>query len=181
MADSGSQHRVGKVRPPRVQITYDVEDGGSVENRELPMMVGVISDLSGDSENPTEYKERTFEEVESDGIDKLMTRISPSLQFSVSDQIAGGEDSEIGVDLKFNSIDDFSPLGVASQIPQTAKLLEARRQLADLYGKVEVNDTLEGILGEVLANEEKRDKLREQLDGLASESSDGDGEDDNNG
>ncbi len=173
MADSGSQHRVGRVRPPRVQITYDVEDGEAVENRELPMMVGVISNLSGQSENPTEYRERSFEEVDPDGVDRLMKRIAPTLQFSVPDQITG-EDNEIGVDLKFDSVDDFSPLGVAAQIPQTAKLLEARSRLADLYSKVEVSDTLEGILGEVLADEEKRSKLREQLDGLTPE-----GEEDN--
>ena len=174
MADSGSQHKVGKVRPPRVQITYDVEDGESMENRELPMMVGVISDLSGDSRNPTEYRERSFDEVDPDGVDRLMNRVAPTLKFSVADQITGEEDSEIGVDLNFSSIDDFSPMGVAAQIPQTAKLLEARRRLADLYGKVEANDTLEGILGDVLADEEKRAKLREQLDDLAPG---GDGED----
>ena len=174
MADSGSQHRVGKIRPPRVQITYDVEDGDAVENRELPMVVGVVSDLSGDSENPTEYRERGFDEVNRDGIDRLMNRVAPTLKFSVSDQITGEEDAEIGVDLNFSSMDDFSPMGVAAQIPQTAKLLEARRKLADLYGKIEANDTLEGILGDVLSDEDKRAKLREQLDDL---SQNGDGKD----
>ena len=174
MATLSSQHRVGRVRPPRVQITYDVEDGEAVQNRELPMVVGVISDLSGDSENPTEYRERGFDEVDAKGVDALMARIAPTLGFSVPDQITG-EDYEIGVNLNFNSIDDFSPMGVAAQLPQTAKLLEARRRLADLYSKVEANDTLDGILGDVLADEEKRTTLREQLDGLAPEGGNDDG------
>ena len=162
MADS-SQQRVGRVRPPRVQITYDVEDGGATETRELPMVAGVVSDLSGDGEDPSVYAERRFVEVEQGGVDRLMGQISPKLQFSVADQPSGKEDQEIGVQLDFNSIDDFSPMGVAAQIPSTAKLLEARRQLTDLFGKVEANDKLDGILGSVLADADKQTSLRNAL------------------
>lgn len=160
---ASSQHRVGKVRPPRVQITYDVEDGGATETRELPMVVGVVSDLSGDSDDPVEYKDRGFVEVEPDGVDRLMSRVGPSLSFTVSDEMSGEEGEEIGVALKFDSLDDFSPVGVAGQVPQTAKLLEARRRLADLYSKVEANDKLDGILGDVLADADKRGELRKEL------------------
>lgn len=163
---SSSQHRVGKVRPPRVQITYDVEDGGATETRELPMVVGVVSNLSGDSKDPAEYKDREFVELEPDGIDKLMSRVGPTLSIAVPDEISGEEGKEIGVNIRFDSMDDFSPLGVAAQVPQTAKLLEARRRLADLYGKVEANEKLDGILGDVLSDADKRDELRKQLDGL---------------
>lgn len=163
---SSSQHRVGKVRPPRVQITYDVEDGDSIESRELPMVVGVVSDLSGDNQDPAEYKEREFVEVEQGGVDRFMSRVGPSLSIEVSDEISGEEDKELKADLQFDSLDDFSPVGVAAQLPQTAKLLEARKRLSDLYGKVEANDALDGILGDVLADAEKRDELREQLDGM---------------
>ncbi len=173
MADS-SQKRVGRVRPPRVQITYDVEDGGATESRELPMVVGVVSDLSGDADDPTEYGERQFTEVEQGGVDRLMSRIGPKLEFSVSDEISGEEDQEIGVSLEFNGIDDFSPMGVATQLPQTAKLLAARRQLADLYGKVEANDKLDGILGEVLADDDKRSALESQLSSLSGDEGGGD-------
>ncbi len=167
MADS-SQRRVGRVRPPRVQITYDVEDGGATESRELPMVVGVISDLSGDSDDPVEYKDRDFAEVEQGGVDRLMTRINPTLEFSVPNEISG-EDEDFQVSLQFNSVEDFSPMGVAAQVPQTAKLLELRRQLADLYGKVEANDKLDGILGEVLANDSKREELEAQLGNLGGD------------
>ena len=162
MADS-SQQRLGRVRPPRVQITYDVEDGGATTTRELPLVAGVVSDLSGDGDDPVEYAQREFVEVEQGGVDNLMKRIAPTLKFTVADEISGEEDKEIGVELRFESIEDFSPMGVAAQIPQTAKLLDARRQLADLYGKIESNEKLDGILGEILADDEKQAQLRSEL------------------
>ena len=162
MADS-SQQRIGRVRPPRVQITYDVEDGGATASRELPLVAGVVSDLSGDGDDPVDYAEREFVEVEQGRVDHLMKRIAPRLKFSVPDEISGTPDAEIAVDLNFESIDDFSPMGVAAQIPQTAKLLEARRRLADLYGKIESNEKLDGILGEILEDDEKQAQLRAEL------------------
>jgi type VI secretion system ImpB/VipA family protein len=146
-----------------VQITYDVEDGGASAKRELPLVAGVISDLSGDSVDPVEYAQRQFTEVEPGGVDSLMKRIGPSLAFTVPNEITGEEESELAVSLEFNSIDDFSPLGVATQLPETAKLLEARRRLADLYGKVESNEKLDGILGEILSDDGKQAQLRAEL------------------
>lgn len=162
MSDS-SQKKIGTVRPPRVQITYDVEDGGATASRELPMVAGVISDLSGDGEDPVEYNRREFVEVEQGGVDRFMKRIAPKLQFSVADEISGEEGAEIPVDLNFESLDDFSPLGVATQLPQTKKLLEARKQLADLHSKVEANDKLDGILGDILTDADKQAQLRTEL------------------
>jgi len=156
-----------------VQITYDVEDGDNTVSRELPMVVGVISNLSGEAENQMEYKDRGFVPVEPDGVDKLMARIGPKVSVTVPDELSGEKHKEIKADLQFDSLDDFSPLGVAAQIPQTAKLLEARRRLADLYGKVEANDALEGILGDVLADADKREQLRRQLDELDGNSGEG--------
>ncbi len=171
MAD-GSQHKVGRVRPPRVSITYDVEDGGAVQSRELPMVVGVVSDLSGDADDPLDYKERKFIEVEQGGVDRLMSRVGPKLEFTVPDKISGDEGKEVKVNLDFDSVDDFSPMGVASKIPQTAKLLEARQKLADLYGKVEANEKLNGILGEVLGDTDKREQLESQLNSLGNNDDD---------
>ena len=171
MADS-SQHKVGRVRPPRVQITYDVEEGGANVERELPLVAGVVSDLSGDSEDPTDYADRKFVEVQQGGIDQLMKRVAPSVRISVPDKISGEEDAEIGAELNFRSTDDFSPMGVAKQIPQTAKLLELRRQLADLFGKVDANTKLDGILGDILADSEKQEQLRSALGIDAAEEED---------
>ena len=161
MADS-SQARIGRVRPPRVQITYDVEDGGVTESRELPLVAAVVSDLSGDGMDPTEFGQRQFVEVEQGGVDPLMKQLRPSLAFAVPDKLRG-EDAELGVELEFESMDDFSPMGIATQLPTTSKLLEVRQQLADLYGKIESNERLDGILGEILADEDKQGELREAL------------------
>ena len=161
MADS-SQARIGRVRPPRVQITYDVEDGEATESRELPLVAAVVSDLSGDGTDPTEYGQRQFVEVEQGGVDPLMKQLRPSLAFAVPDKLRG-EDAELGVELEFESMDDFSPMGIATQLPTTSKLLEVRQQLADLYGKIESNERLDGILGEILADEDKQGELREAL------------------
>lgn len=160
---SSSQHRVGRVRPPRVQITYDVEEGDATTNRELPLVAGVVSDLSGDSADPVEYAQRQFVEVEQGGVDSVMKRIGPTLKFTVPNELTGEEDSELAADLSFESLDDFSPLGVATQLPETAKLLEARQRLADLYGKVESNEKLDGILGEILSDDRKQAQLRAEL------------------
>ena len=127
------------------------------------MVAGVISSLSGDGEDPNAYTERKFVEVEQGGVDRLMKQLSPKLDLSVSDEISGNEEANIAVELQFETMDDFDPMGVATQIPQTAKLLEIRQQLADLYGKVEANDKLAGILGDVLGNADKQAQLRSEL------------------
>ncbi len=170
-----SQSRIGKVRPPRVQITYDVEDGGESASRELPLVAGVVSDLSGDSADPVKYTDRSFVEVQQGGVNRLMKRVNPKLNLSVKDEISGKQNSEIAAQLEFNSLDDFSPMGVATQLSQTAKLLEARRQLSDLYGKVEANEKLDGILGDILADADKQGQLRSEL-GIDMGSDDDDGE-----
>ena len=168
MSDS-TQARLSRVRPPRVQIQYDVEDGGATVSRELPLVAGVVSDLSGDASDPVDYAQRQFVEVAQGGVSSLMRRVGPTLEFTVPDRISGKEDSEIPVNLSFKSIDDFDPMGVAAQLPQTASLLESRQRLADLYGKLESNENLDGLLGEVLASADKKAQLRAEL-GLDPES-----------
>ena len=162
MAES-SQNRVGSVRPPRVDIRYEVEEGGATASRELPLVAGIIADLSGDTDDPVEYRRREFIEVEPGGVDPLMRRLAPELRLSVADRLSGEPDREIGLELRFRSIDDFSPAGLAAQIPATAKLLEHRRALADLYGKLESNERLDGILDEVLADPDMQERLRSEL------------------
>ena len=114
------------------------------------------------------YAQRQFVEVEPDGVEPLMARIAPTVKVAVDDRISGKEDSVISAELNFRSLDDFSPLGVAMQIPQTRKLLETRSLLADLYGKVESSENLDGILGDILADEGKQSQLRAEL-GLAED------------
>ena len=162
MAES-SQDRVGSVRPPRVDIRYEVEEGGATASRELPLVAGILADLSGDANDPVEYRRREFIEIQPGGVDPLMRRLEPELRLSVADRLSEEPDREIGLELRFRSMDDFSPVGLAAQIPQTAKLLEHRRALADLYGKIESNERLDGILDDILADPEKQERLRSEL------------------
>ena len=136
MAES-SQDRVGSVRPPRVDIRFEVGDGGATASRELPLVAGILADLSGDADDPVAYRQREFIEVQPGGVDPLMRRPTPELKLCVADRLSGEPDGEIGLALRFRSMDDFTPVGLAAQIPQTAKRLEHRRALADLYGKLD--------------------------------------------
>ena len=129
--------------------------------------LGLFRDLSGDGDDPTEYKDRDFMEVGARGCRRIDDQNSPQggiLRWRQN--FRGGKTRRFQYHWKFNSIDDFSPMGVAARIPQTAKLLEARRQLADLYGKVEANDKLDGILGDILGDADKRQELEAQLSDL---------------
>ena len=120
------------------------------------------------------YAQRQFVEVEPDGVEPLMARIAPTVKVTVDDKISGKEESLVSAQLDFRSLDDFSPLGVAMQIPQTRKLLETRSLLADLYGKVESSENLDGILGDILADEAKQSQLRTEL-GIAEDDPDPEG------
>ncbi len=168
------QKRLQKVRPPRVQLTYDVERGDAIEVKELPFVVGVVADLAGQSEiEQPKLRERKFVSVDRDNFDDVMKGLEPRAAFQVKNELtdAGGS---FGVDLRFRSMDDFGPDAVVRQIEPLRRLLDARSKLADLRNKLAGNDKLESLLSEVLAN-------TQQLHALAGETSktgaNGDGED----
>lgn len=153
------QKRLQKVRPPRVQLTYDVEKGDAIEQKELPFVVGVVADLSGQSEVPLpKMRDRKFVNIDRDNFDDVMAGIQPRAAFQVPNTLSA-EGGRFGVDLKFSSIDDFSPEAVVDQIEPLRKLLEARSKLADLRNKLAGNDKLEDLLSEVLNNTEALQKL----------------------
>ena len=123
MSDS-LQKWVGRNRPPRVQITYDVEIGNAFEKKELPLVVGLMADLSGQPENPLpKFKERRFVEIDRDNFNDVMTKIAPRLDISVPDTLKG--EGNLKVELHFNQIDQFEPESIVNQIPRLARLLEA--------------------------------------------------------
>ncbi|CDG83189.1 type VI secretion system contractile sheath small subunit [Janthinobacterium agaricidamnosum] len=156
------QKRLQKVRPPRVQMTYDVEIGDAIENKELPFVMGVVGDFSGNSEiEQKRLKERSFVGIDRDNFDEVMKGLEPRANFSVSNEL-DGEGGKFGVDLKFRSIDDFRPEAVVSQVEPLRKLLEARTKLADLRNKLAGNDKLEDILNDVLNSTEKLAQLGQQ-------------------
>jgi len=170
MSDS-LQKWVGRNRPPRVQITYDVEIGNAFEKKELPLVVGLMADLSGQPENPLpKFKERRFVEIDRDNFNDVMTKISPRLDISVPDTLKG--EGNLKVELRFNQIDQFEPESIVNQIPRLSRLLEARQQLRDLLGKLDGNDELDALLENILQNTEDLKQLKgstEASDGEAAE------------
>jgi len=153
------QKRLQKVRPPRVQLTYDVEKGGAIEQKEIPFVVGVMGDFSGQPEQPlAKVKDRKFVNVDLDNFDEVMSGMAPRAVYRVPNKLsdAGGE---FAVELKFNSIDDFRPESVVQQVEPLRQLLEARSKLADLRNKLVGNEKLEDLLSEVLNNTEQLKRL----------------------
>jgi type VI secretion system protein ImpB len=162
MSDS-LQKWVGRNRPPRVQITYDVEIGNAFEKKELPLVVGLMADLSGQPENPLpKFKERRFVEIDRDNFNDVMTKIAPRLDISVPDTLKG--EGNLKVELHFNKIDQFEPESIVNQIPRLARLLEARQQLRDLLGKLDGNDELDALLENILQNTEDLKQLKGSTD-----------------
>jgi type VI secretion system protein ImpB len=158
------QKRLDKVRPPRVQLTYDVEIGDSIEKKELPFVAGVLGDFTGkqDPDKPLDkLKDRKFVSVDLDNFDDVMKGMAPKASYRVKNKL-GADGSEFAVNLAFNKIDDFRPESVVQQVEPLKKLLEARTKLADLRNKLAGNEKLEDILGDVLSNTEKLKQLGEE-------------------
>lgn len=176
MAES-IQKKLQRVRPPRVSITYDVEVGDAIEERELPFVMGVLADLSGDpAEELPRFADRKFTEITPDNFDDVLKSMKPHLAFTVDNKLSDDPDAgKIAVDLDFESLDDFSPEAVAEQVDPLSQLLDLRQQLADLRANLQGNQKLEEILQETLNDEEKLEKLQAELDALDSEE-DPDGE-----
>ncbi|MEO6878419.1 MAG: type VI secretion system contractile sheath small subunit [Gemmatimonadaceae bacterium] len=159
MAES-TQHKLDRVRPPRVQITYDVEVGGAMQKRELPLVVGILSDLSGKpAEALPQLKTRGFVSIDRDNFNDVMTSISPRLAFQVDNKIAN-DDSKMNVELNFKTIDDFEPVALIQQVASLRKLYEARQRLSDLLTKLDGNDELDHLLQEIVQNTEGLNELK---------------------
>ena len=156
------QHKLDRVRSPRVQITYDVEIGDSIEMKEIPFVVGVLADLSGNpDEPPPKLKDRKFIEIDRDNFDKVLEGMKPRIAFKVDNKLSG-DDTKMAVELRFKGLDDFHPERVADQVTPLRKLGEARRKLSDLLSKLDGNDKLDELLQNVIANTDSLQKLSEQ-------------------
>jgi len=157
------QHKLDRVRRPRVQITYDVETNGAMVKKELPFVVGVLADLSAQRKTPLPpLRDRKFVEIDRDNINDVMADAAPELQMRVENKLAD-DGSQLSVGLKFSSMDDFEPGRVAEQVAPLKELLDMRKRLDEVLGKMESNVKLEGLLQEVLANTEKVQTLAKQM------------------
>lgn len=158
------QKRLERVRPPRVQLTYDVEIGDAVEQKELPFVMGVMGDFTGqpDPDKPAaKLKDRKFVNVDMDNFDEVMAGMAPRASYRVKNKLSP-EGGEFAVNLEFKKMDDFRPESVVEQVEPLRKLLEARTKLSDLRNKLAGNEKLEDLLGEVLSNTEQLKTLGAQ-------------------
>lgn len=161
---SASVHdKLNRVRKPRVHITYDVETEGAQQERELPFVMGVMGDFSGDPTSPLQpMADRKFVQIDRDNFNEVMTRMTPGVNLKVDNKLSE-EGGQMGVNLKFRGIEDFDPARVAQQVPALRALMETRQKLRDLMSKVDRSDELEGLLEQVLKSETDMKALQNQL------------------
>src|SRR5438034_317822 len=163
MGSESLQKKLDRVRKPRVHITYDVETEGAAVTKELPFVVGVLGNFSGQPTEPLKpLKDRKFTQIDRDNFNDVMARMTPGLNLKVKNTLKD-DGSELGVQLKFSSMDDFAPEKVAQQVDPVKKLLETRDKLRDLLTKIDRSEHLENILENVLKNTEELKKLKDQL------------------
>ncbi len=159
MAKESINKKLARVRAPRVHITYDVETGGAIEKREIPFVVGVLADLSGLPDKPLPgMSQRKFVDIDRDNFDQVLAKSAPRLVFKVDNRLSE-DDTKLGVELRFNKLEDFTPAAVARQVPALRKLLELRNSLQNLRSSLITNEKLESILQDVLTNTEALQRI----------------------
>lgn len=165
MPQESVQKKLERVRPPRVNISYEVEIGGAIELKELPFVMGVLGDFTGQATEPlTKLKDRKFVDVNPDNFDDVLKSMRPHLAFKVENKLSDDpEPGKLGVDLTFESLDDFAPDRVARQIKPLREMLDLRTKFADLRGSLQGNDKLEDILQATLSDEEKMKRLKAEM------------------
>ncbi len=162
MAKESLQHTLDRVRSPRVHITYDVEVGDAIEMKEIPFVVGVLADLAGKPDEPLpKLKERKFIEIDRDNFNSVLAGMKPRLAYRVDNKLTG-DDSQIAVELRFESLDDFHPEQVANQVEPVRKLVEARGRLSELLNKLDGNDRLDDLLQDVISSTDSLEKLGQE-------------------
>jgi type VI secretion system protein ImpB len=170
---SSIHDKLERVRKPRVHITYQVETEGAQVEKELPFVVGVLGDFSGNPTQPLKpLKDRKFIQIDRDNFNEILSRMTPGLNLKVENTLKG-DGSEMPVQLKFNSMDDFEPGNVVKQVEPLRKLLETRDKLRDMLNKVDRSEDLEGLLEKVLQNSDDLKKLQAELGSKGAEGAEG--------
>lgn len=158
-----TQHKLDRVRPPRVHITYDVEIGDAIELKELPFVVGALGDFSGKPEQPLpRVRDRKFIEIDRDNFNQVLAGMKPRLAYRVDNKLLN-DGTKMNVELKFNSLDDFEPDSVVQQVEPLRRLVETRSRLSDLLSKMDGNDRLDELLQEVIQSTGAQKQLSEAL------------------
>ena len=157
------QHKLDRVRPPRVHITYDVEIGDAIELKEIPFVVGVLGDYSGKPEQPLpRVRDRKFIEIDRDNFNQVLSGMKPRLAYRVDNKLSD-DGTKMNVELRFSSLDDFEPDKVVQQVEPLRRLVEARSRLSDLLSKMDGNDRLEELLQEIIQNASAQQQLSAAL------------------
>lgn len=175
---SSVHDKLNRVRKPRVHITYNVDTGDATEKKELPFLMGVVGDFSGNpmkrnstgEYEPVELKtlrDRKFVNIDRDNINEVMKQMTPGVAMEVDNTIKG-DGTKMKVSLAFESLKDFDPAQVAAQVPALKKLLDVRSQLSELLTKADVSSKLDATLEEVLKNTENVQALAKEL-GISKE------------
>jgi type VI secretion system protein ImpB len=169
MAKESLQHTLDRVRAPRVQITYDVEIGDAIEMKEIPFVVGVLSDLSGKPDEPLpKLKERKFIEIDRDNFNNVLEGMKPRVAYRVDNKLTE-DDAQVAVELRFKSMDDFHPERVAEQIGPVRKLVEARKRLSEMLNKLDGNDKLDELLQDIISSTDSLEKLGKEAGAVKNE------------
>ncbi len=165
--------KLKRVRKPRVHITYDVETNGAVQNKEIPFVMGVMGDYSGDNtENKKALKDRKFSQVDRDNFNEVMNNVAPQVKMKVENTLEG-DGSEMAVELGFKNMEDFEPQNIVEKVDPLKKLMETRNKLRDLLTKADRSEDLENLLEEVLSNSDALAALQGEL-GTDEEKKEGD-------
>jgi type VI secretion system protein ImpB len=160
-----TQKKLSRIRPPRVQITYDLETGGAIEMKELPLVVGILADLAGQPESPMPpVKARKFVDIDRDNFNEVLSSIGPRLSFTVANRLRE-DGGNLPVELRFRKLDDFRPESVVQQVEPLQKLFLARLRLNDLLAKLDGNDDLDALLQDVATNTESQQTLKQLTQG----------------
>ncbi len=155
--------KLKRVRKPRVHITYDVETNGAIQEKELPFVMGVMGDYSGDNtENKKALKDRKFSQIDRDNFNEVMNNIAPQINMKV-DNTLEGDDSEMSVNLDFRNLEDFEPQNIVGKVDPLKKLMETRNKLRDLLTKADRSEDLENLLEEVLSSTDALATLQGEL------------------
>lgn len=160
---AGVHDKLKRVRKPRVHISYEVETGGAMVQKELPFVAGVVGDFSGDPTEPLKpLRERKFIQIDRDNFNDVMARMNPGLNIKVENTLAG-DGSEMAVDLSFKAMEDFEPGKLVQQVEPLKKLMDTRNKLRDLLTKVDRSEELENLLEQVLQNDGDLKQLSDEL------------------
>jgi len=160
---ASTQHLLDRVRPPRVQITYDVETGGAIQAYELPFVMGILADLAGTPATPLpSLKDRKFIDIDRDNINDVMASLNAQLPLRVTN-LLGGRAPDLNVMLSFKSMDDFNPINIVEQVDPLADLYKRRVALSDLISKLDGNDGLDTELRNLIDNPEALAQLQKEL------------------